>query len=469
MFTEAEDGSSREETQIIVCFSRRTAMIGPMKTTLRFLVPIALVAWMATLVSGAPDAATLDAKKSELAKWDHPQEFMPKSGPGGTEWDAAYRSFIQTDANTTAKGLPTHAQAAAQIKADAAQSSAALQKHKGWILYIKHYSQTYRPEAATTALRQLYVDLVEVEFGGTTPKTKLPFEDDSRLVIHRNVTYGKTHPNEQRLDAYLVKSARPTPVLIEVHGGGWRRGQKSEFIYQGDLIGKILAAGISVISIDYRLTPPHQFPAQMEDAARAVQFVRSKAKEWNLDPLSIVAMGGSAGAHLSAWVALHDDLANPRSADPVERMSSRLCGFVELWGPMDLTRVKPSLLAKENLRGADFAAAYTAALGCSAEGFESDPAIRRRIREASPLFLVTPEDPPAFIMAGGPPETALDSPPPAPALINDPHSAWHGVLLAEAMKKAGIQITQRLGPAAGKDADADRAAILSFLNYVFFR
>ena len=73
--------------------------------------------------------------------------------------------------------------------------------------------------------------------------------------------------------------------------------------------------GISVVSIDYRLTPEHTFPAQMDDVVRAVQFVRSRAQAWNLDPERIAALGGSAGAHLAAWVALHDDMARSDSAN----------------------------------------------------------------------------------------------------------------------------------------------------------
>ena len=62
----------------------------------------------------------------------------------------------------------------------------------------------------------------------------------------------------------------------------------------------------------------------MSDAARALQFVRSKAKEWNLDKKRIGAAGGSAGACSSLWLAFHDDLANTKSKDPVARESSRL-------------------------------------------------------------------------------------------------------------------------------------------------
>ena len=171
-----------------------------------------------------------------------------------------------------AKGFPTHAEAAQQIKGDAAKDPANLQKHKGWVLFIKHFSQAYRPQEATEALRKLYLDLVEMELGVPAAAADLPFAGDPRLTICRDIVYSKTHPDIQRLDAYLVKSTRPTPVLIEIHGGGWRRGSKSQFVYQGDLMKAVLDAGISIVSIDYRLTPEHTLPAQMEDTVRAVQL-----------------------------------------------------------------------------------------------------------------------------------------------------------------------------------------------------
>jgi acetyl esterase/lipase len=229
-------------------------------------------------------------------------------------------------------------------------------------------------------------------------------------------------------------------------------------------VGAVLGAGISVISIDYRLTPQHPMPAQMEDVARAVQFVRSKAREWNLDPDRIAAFGGSAGAHLAAWVALHDDLARPGSEDPIERCSSRLGCFVALWGPMDLTRVRPTQLARQPLRGQDFANAFTAAFDCTAEQFEQDPAVRQRIHDASPVFLATRDDPPAFVLATWSEDLAVLLDPPVPAVINDPHSAWQSVLLAEALVKVGGTAVSRIGPEAGKDPEADVAAIVSFLR-----
>ena len=68
--------------------------------------------------------------------------------------------------------------------------------------------------------------------------------------------------------------------------------------------------------------PPVKAP--LEDAARALQFVRSKAEEWNIDKKRIGATGGSAGGCSSLWLAFHDDMADPKSNDPVARESTRL-------------------------------------------------------------------------------------------------------------------------------------------------
>jgi acetyl esterase/lipase len=84
------------------------------------------------------------------------------------------------------------------------------------------------------------------------------------------------------------------------------------------------AAGISVVAITYRFSQDAIAPASFHDSARAIQFIRHNANEWNVDPKRIAATGGSAGAGLSLWLGFHDDLTDPDSSDPVLRQSSRL-------------------------------------------------------------------------------------------------------------------------------------------------
>src|SRR5438105_5888929 len=136
-----------------------------------------------------------------------------------------------------------------------------------------------------------------------------------------NVAYG-THPR-QVLDFYQAKSDTPTPVVFCIHGGGWRNGDKSGYRAGAK---RYLDAGISVVAINYRMVPeatekgvepPVKWP--LSDAARALQFVRSKAKQWNLDKTRVGATGGSAGGCASLWLAFHDDLADPKSDALVAR------------------------------------------------------------------------------------------------------------------------------------------------------
>ena len=140
---------------------------------------------------------------------------------------------------------------------------------------------------------------------------------------HGNVSYGKHERNV--MDFWQAKSEKPTPVVICIHGGGWTGGDKSSYYGR---VKTFLDAGISLATINYRLmkqaneekvVPPVKAP--LEDAARAVQFVRSKASEWNIDKKRIGATGGSAGGASSLWLAFHPDLADPKSSDPVARES----------------------------------------------------------------------------------------------------------------------------------------------------
>jgi hypothetical protein len=136
---------------------------------------------------------------------------------------------------------------------------------------------------------------------------------------HRDVKYGPYARNV--MDLWLAESDKPTPVLVSIHGGGFRGGNKS---VSGDILKECLESGISVVAITYRLSDEAIAPAQFLDSARAIQFIRHNAKQWNLDPTRMAATGGSAGAGISLWLGFHDDLADPDSEDPILRESTRL-------------------------------------------------------------------------------------------------------------------------------------------------
>lgn len=134
----------------------------------------------------------------------------------------------------------------------------------------------------------------------------------------------------QTMDVWLAQSDQPTPLVFYLHGGGWAAHNKTD-IHQHLDVHAFLNAGVSVASVNYRLlqdakaanvNPPLQWP--LNDAARSLQFLRSKADAWMIDKTRIGACGVSAGGCSSLWLALHDDMAEPNSDDLIARESTRL-------------------------------------------------------------------------------------------------------------------------------------------------
>ncbi|MCA9010364.1 MAG: alpha/beta hydrolase [Planctomycetaceae bacterium] len=146
-----------------------------------------------------------------------------------------------------------------------------------------------------------------------------PVRPPSVAPTHADVKYGPDDRNV--MDVWLAESPEPTPVLVSIHGGAFRHGDKS---VNDGVLRECLASGISVVAITYRFSDQAIAPAQHMDAARAIQFIRHKAMDWRLDPGRIAATGGSAGAGMSLWLGFHDDLADPDNDDPVLQQSTRL-------------------------------------------------------------------------------------------------------------------------------------------------
>ncbi|WP_375389943.1 alpha/beta hydrolase fold domain-containing protein [uncultured Amnibacterium sp.] len=127
------------------------------------------------------------------------------------------------------------------------------------------------------------------------------------------------------LDLHLPEAA-PAPVVLFLHGGGWRLGSRRAFVPHrsaDETLGRITAAGFAVASADYRLSGEARFPAQVDDVLAAIGWVREHGAEHGLDPARIVLWGESAGAHLAALAAL----------DP----AAGVAGVVDWYGPADLT------------------------------------------------------------------------------------------------------------------------------------
>jgi acetyl esterase len=259
-----------------------------------------------------------------------------------------------------------------------------------------------------------------------------------------NVRYGPYDRNV--LDLWKANSDRPTPLVIFIHGGGFRGGDKSNL--SPELLGQCLASGISVAAINYRLSSQAPYPAPMHDGARAVQFLRSRADRWNLDPGRFAATGNSAGAGISLWVGFHDDLAEPSSEDPVARQSSRLSclaviGAQSTYDP----RVIKTLIGGRAHEHSALKPFY----GLTDEEWDSDRA-HRLFEEASPINHVSAGDPPVFLFySESKGELPADAPP-----GRGIHHPLFGTYLKQKLDPLGIEcVLRHRDDYAGRgDADA---------------
>lgn len=154
----------------------------------------------------------------------------------------------------------------------------------------------------------------------TQKPANAPTDKLKRTPSFANVKYGEHE--RQVFDLWLADTDKPTPLAIYIHGGGFKAGSKENL--KPDELSQLLKAGISVAAINYRYLTIAPLPAAHHDARRALQFIRSKADEWNIDKARVAAFGGSAGAQICMWLAFSDEMAEPDSPDPVERESTRL-------------------------------------------------------------------------------------------------------------------------------------------------
>ena len=213
-----------------------------------------------------------------------------------------------------------------------------------------------------------------------------------------DVKYG---PHERTvLDFWKAESDKPAPTIVYIHGGGFVGGDKRSFSPQ--LLQESLAAGISCAAIHYRFVGNGvTFPAPQRDGARAIQFLRFKASEWNIDPKRIAAFGGSAGAGISLWVGFHDDLADPTSDDPIQRQSSRIQAIGSLGGQTTYDPIKiKELIGGRAWEHPSIFKVY--GITATDEALHPTPELRKLYDEASAITHVTKDDPPVFMIYNEP-------------------------------------------------------------------
>lgn len=204
---------------------------------------------------------------------------------------------------------------------------------------------------------------------------------DPLITEFHDIPYKIVGKDTCKLDIFRsIDQVRPAPCLVFIHGGGWRSGKKEDYrLYLLEFARK----GFVTASINYRLVKSARFPAAVNDAKCAIQWLRAHAFNYLIDPQKLAVIGGSAGGHLSMMIGYSsdDDRWNPDcSADTT---GSQVSAVVNLYGPVDLTTAYGS----------------SHSLTRNFMGFpcQERPDLYRR---GSPRFYISPDDPPTLTFHG---------------------------------------------------------------------
>jgi acetyl esterase/lipase len=196
-----------------------------------------------------------------------------------------------------------------------------------------------------------------------------------------NVVYAKVGDWDGRMDLYVaVKEKKPTPVVINIHGGGWNHGTKES--QTG--FNSFFKAGYAVANVEYRLTPQATAPAAIEDVRCALIYIIKNAKALNIDVNKIVVMGGSSGGHLALMAGLlGNDHRFDNNCPGVENI--KVAAIIDKYGIADVWDwgYGPNITSKS----------ATNWLGPNANS-------KKFIASVSPMTWVNENSPPTFIVHG---------------------------------------------------------------------
>lgn len=202
----------------------------------------------------------------------------------------------------------------------------------------------------------------------------------------RDITFATVGSHNLKLDLYLPQEVKNPPLVIFIHGGGWRHGS-----YKNCKTQWLTDDGFAVASIGYRLTNEAAFPAQLHDCKAAVRWLRKHADRYGYNAERIGVAGASAGGHLALLLGVTGGLAEFEGTvgDNLEQ-SSKVQAIVDYYGPADFvlrSRTHPS-------KTEDPDSPVRQLLGAPAR---ENP---RLAKFASPAYHVSQDDPPLLILHG---------------------------------------------------------------------
>jgi len=271
------------------------------------------------------------------------------------------------------------------------------------------------------------------------------------VAVEKDIVYGRSGDVDLKLDLAKPPGAKgPSPGLVCIHGGAWETGNKEAY---DPFIRQFAAHGYVTAAVEYRLAPKYPWPAQIEDVKCAVRYLRARAKDLNIDPEKIGAIGDSAGGHLSLLLGLMDPKDGLEGNGGNPGLSSKVQVVVNLFGPTDMRtwRLLPEAEAPFAVTlGKSWAQMITEFLGTSDRNAPV-------MVQASPITYVNRGDPPILTFHG----------------TKDPIvPIKQAKQLHEALQKAGVQQKLVVMEGAGHGWEGEQLAKtvqegMQFLDAVF--
>lgn len=251
--------------------------------------------------------------------------------------------------------------------------------------------------------------LVLIQRRGAAETPKVP----DGVTVYRDVAYVTNGHERQKLDLYVPDTGENLPLIIWVHGGAWRGGDKTHYNPK-----EYLKAGYAGASINYRLSQHAVFPAQIEDVKAAVRWLRANAETYRFDPNRFAAWGSSAGGHLVAMLGTTGDVAEFEVGENLG-VSSRVQAVVDYFGPTDFLQMDAQSLPDGLVHDAPDSPESQLVGGHIQEH-------KDRVARANPITYVSKDDPPILIIHGD----------------QDKLVPYHqSVLLHDALEEAGVTVT----------------------------
>lgn len=214
------------------------------------------------------------------------------------------------------------------------------------------------------------------------------------IKMEKDIAYIEGGDEAQKLDIYVPEtpSDKPLPLIVHIHGGGWRAGNKFPCP-----VSAMVLKGYAVASVEYRFSQKAIFPAQIQDCQAAIRWLRAHAKQYNFDSEHVGVIGGSAGGHLSALVGTS---GGKKAFAPIGGhldQSDRVQAVIDIYGPADFSTVVQQAAEDKNVKNIfDFSTPSDPYFSLIGTKLDDKP----KADTVSPVHYVSKDSPPFLILHG---------------------------------------------------------------------